>query len=138
MALAVVGTLIVAGLAGFAIGRSTAPEPTLSEQITDLRDDLRPASQAYEFMPTEYAQAVRGGKVVREAEYKGVQGSLDRAGSAIEGAQSDLRSLDPERAAAVTRTLATLRAAVERRADAAQVRGLALAAAQAVDAATGG
>ena len=138
LVLIVVATVVVAGGIGFAIGRSTAPDPTLSEQISDVRSELRPATQAFEFMPNEYKQAVSGGRVVRQAEYGGVQSSLDRAQGAIDKAKADLRALNPEQAAAIERNLAAVRAAVERRADPAEVERLAVAASDSVHQATGG
>lgn len=138
LVLIVVATVIVAGGIGFAIGRSTAPDPSLSEQISDVRSELRPATQAFEFMPNEYKQAVSGGRVVRQAEYGGVQSSLDRAQSAIDKAKADLRALNAEQAAEIERNLAALRAAVARRADPAEVERLARAASDSVHQATGG
>jgi hypothetical protein len=138
LALIVVATVIVAGGVGYAIGRSSAPEPSLSEQVSQVRSDLRPATQAFEFVPTEYAQSVSGGRVVREAEYKGAQSALDRAQSAVDNAEPDLRALDAQQAAHVTRSLAALRTAVERRADPAEVERLAQAASDSVHAAAGG
>jgi hypothetical protein len=75
---------------------------------------------------------------VSAAEYKGVQSSLDRARTAIDGAAADLRALDAEQAAAIERSLAALRVAVERRADPVQVEQLAGAARDSVRAAVGG
>jgi ATP-dependent exoDNAse (exonuclease V) alpha subunit len=138
LALIVAVTVIVAGGIGFAIGRSTAPDPSLAEQVSDLRSDLRPATQAFEFMPNEYRQAVSGGRVVRQAEYGGVRSSLDRAQSAIDKSRGDLRALNPEQAAAIDRNLAAVRAAVDRRADPAEVARLARAASDSVHQATGG
>jgi hypothetical protein len=138
LVLIVLATIVVAGGVGYAIGRSTAPDPSLADQVSDLRSDLRPATQAFEFMPNEYSQAVRGGRVVSAAEYKGVQSSLDRARTAVDGAASDLRALDAEQAAAIERSLAALRVAVERRADPVQVEQLAGAARDSVRAAVGG
>jgi hypothetical protein len=106
--------------------------------VSDLRSSLQPATQAYEFLPTEYRQAVRNGRVVRQAEYGGVQSSLDRAQKAIDGAQADLRALNAADAAAVTRSLAALRTAVQQHADPAQVQRLARAAGDAVHSAVGG
>jgi len=138
LVLIVLATIVVAGGVGYAIGRSTAPDPSLADQVSELRSDLRPATQAFEFMPNEYSQAVSGGRVVREAEYQGVRSSLDRARSAIDKAKADLRALNPEQAAAIERNLAAVRAAVERRAEPAEVERLARAASDSVHQAIGG
>jgi hypothetical protein len=138
LALAVAAALLVAGSAGFAVGRSTAPDPSLSEQLSKLRGDLRPALQAFEFAPNEYSQAVRDGRVVRKAEYTGVQSALDRVRAAVDRAEPDLRALGPAKALAVTQAVDRLNAAVERRADPAEVQQLSRVASGAVRAALGG
>jgi hypothetical protein len=65
LALAAVAALLAGLLAGFLLGRSTAPDPTVAEKVADLRSRLRPAEQGLELTATEYAQAVRGGRVVQ-------------------------------------------------------------------------
>src|SRR3954453_21144562 len=64
LAIAVAATLVVGLGAGFAIGRATAPEPTLADRLADMRARLQPAQDGLELTVTEYGQAVRGGRVV--------------------------------------------------------------------------
>ena len=59
---------------GFALGRSTAPEPTLADKVADLRATLAPPREGVELCATEYPQAVRDGQVVAPTEYAAAQG----------------------------------------------------------------
>ena len=104
---------VVALVGGYALGRSTAPDPTLPDELTNLRDDLAPAEQGIELTPTEYSQAVRGGKVVAKTEYEAAQSDIQRASEAISDSRSDLQALSRHRAAVLDRAVAGLEAAVE-------------------------
>jgi hypothetical protein len=115
---------VVGLIGGFAIGRGTASKPTLAEKIADLRGSLRPAREGIQLAPTEYAQAIRGGRVVARTEYGAVQSDVGRAKDAVAGSRGDLRALDPVRAAALERAVAALSAAVDRRADPREVTAL--------------
>lgn len=125
LAIAAAVALLVGVLAGFAIGRATAPEPTLAGKVSDLRAKLAPAREGIELTATEYGQAVRDGHVVAPTEYQAAQADVKRAADALASARADLRALGAARAAAVERAVAGLQAAVSRRADPATVRRLA-------------
>jgi hypothetical protein len=109
---------LAAGLiGGFALGRSTAPEDTLTDQMAELRDDLQPARQGIELTATEYSEAVRGGRVVARTEYQAARQDVQRARSTVLSRAEELRALSRARAAAVERSIDALGAAVTRQAD---------------------
>jgi hypothetical protein len=137
LALAAAVALVAGLLIGFVLGRSTAPDPTLAEKVADLRSRLRPAEQGLELTATEYAQAVRGGRVVQPTEYEAAQADLGRVDDALAGARADLRALGAERAGALDRAVAALRGAVTRRVEPAEVQRLSDAARAALRAAVG-
>jgi hypothetical protein len=133
----VVGAVVAlaAGLAGgFALGRSSAPERSLAQELDDLRSTVRPVREGVELAPTEYGQAVRGGRVVAPTEYAAARSDVQRAGDAVDAARDDLRSLDAAGAASLDRAVGALAAAVAAKAPAATVRARAAAAARALDA----
>lgn len=116
---------LVVGLAGgYAIGRATAPEPTLADKVADLRTALGPAQDGLELSGTEYPQAVRSGRVVAPTEYAAAKADIQRAKDAIAGSRADLQALDPARAAALDRAVAAVAAAIAARQDPAQVKRL--------------
>src|SRR4051812_6235975 len=135
--LAAVAALLVGLLAGFLLGRATAPDPTLAEKVADLRRAVRPAEQGLELTATEYAQAVRGGRVVQPTEYQAAQADVERADGALAAARADLRALSAQRAGELDRAVAALRARAARRADAAEVQRHSDAARAALRAAVG-
>jgi hypothetical protein len=137
LALAAVAALLAGLVAGLAIGRATAPDPTLAEKVADLRSQVRPAEQGMELTATEYAQAVRGGRVVQPTEYQAAQADVKRVTDTLAAARADLHALNAGRAAALERAVAELSAAVNRRADPAAVQRLSDAARAALRAAVG-
>jgi hypothetical protein len=128
LAIAAAAALVVGLAVGFAIGRASAPEPTLADKVADLRAKVGPAREGIELSATEYAQAVRDGRVVAPTEYGAAKADVQRAADAVAGARADLRALDRDRAARVDQSIAALGAAVGRRADPATVRRLAVVA----------
>jgi hypothetical protein len=132
-----VAALVVGLLGGYAIGRATAPKPTLADKVADLRSSLGPAQEGIELSATEYPQAVRDGKVVAPTEYAAAQSDVQRAREAISGARADVQALDPARAEALDRAVTDLRAAIDAKRDPAQVKQLSAAAVAALAAVLG-
>src|SRR5688572_18386055 len=93
IALVALAALLVGGGAGFAIGRSTAPEPSLAELAADVRQQVRPAHSALELVTIEYPQSVENGKVVAETEYAAARAQAQTAADTIAGARADLAAL---------------------------------------------
>jgi hypothetical protein len=117
--------LLVAGaglLAGFGLGRLTAPDPSLADKVTELRTALEPADQGLELTATEYGQAVRGGRVVAATEYAAARADVQRVEDTVATSRADLRALDPAGAAAFEAAVQALHADVARRADPAAVQ----------------
>jgi hypothetical protein len=137
LAIAAVAALVVGLLGGYLIGRATAPKPTLADKVADLRASLGPAQEGIELSATEYPQAVRDGRVVAPTEYAAAQADVQRARDAISGASPDVRALDPARAAALEKSVADLRAAIDAKQDPAQVRQRSAAASAALAAVLG-
>jgi hypothetical protein len=137
--LALVGVLaLVVGLAaGFGIGRASKSEPSLASRLSDLRTGLAPAREGLELVPTEYAQAVRGGRVASSSELGGARAAVTRAQTAIAASRDDLRALNAARAAALDRAVAALATAMAQHRDPAEVKRLADAAGAALSAAGG-
>jgi ABC-type sulfate transport system permease component len=124
---AAVIALLVGGAAGYAIGRSSAPEPSLADQVADLKGRLAPAREAIELTTTEYPQAVRAGEIVAPTEYQAAKADVARARDSIAAALADLRAVDAARARRLQETVAALGAAVDRRVATSQVDELARA-----------
>jgi hypothetical protein len=120
-AIAAVVALLGAG-AGFAIGRATAPEPTLTELAADARAAARPALSSLELVDLEYGQGVgSSGQDAAPTELEAAREHADAAQAAIDGAEG-LGSLDPAGVERAQQELAGLRAAIDDQATADEVR----------------
>ena len=135
--IAAVVALLVGLVGGYVLGRATAPDPTLAEQVADLRTTLGPAAEGVELSATEYPQAVRNGKVVAPTEYQAAKADVQRAKDAVAGARADVRALDPSRAASLDQALDALGSAIDEKADPNQVKQLSSDAANALNAVLG-
>src|SRR5689334_24378145 len=135
--IAAVVALLVGLVGGYVLGRATAPDPTLAEQVADLRTTLGPAAEGVELSATEYPQAVRNGKVIAPTEYQAAKADVQRAKDAIAGARADVRALDPSRAASLDQALDALGSAIDEKADPNQVKQLSGDAANALNAVLG-
>lgn len=97
IALAAIAALLFGLLGGFALGRGTASEPSLAEQVEAVGEEVRPALNALELVGIEYPQAVVGSGAEASAETE-LQGAVAQAESARDtlASASDLAALDPE------------------------------------------
>jgi hypothetical protein len=87
---------LIAAVAGYLIGRGSAPEPTLEELVTEARDDARPALSSLELVEIEYSESVdANGEVTAPTEYEAALDHAAAAAAAIDGA-ADLASIDPD------------------------------------------
>jgi hypothetical protein len=126
---------LLAGLGiGFALGRSSAPEPSAADVVSDLRSDLRPVAGGVALIPNEYAQAYRN----EGAEAEGVRGALARIKAQLDAARPDLRTLDPGGTKALDDAYAALASAVDQKAAPGEVGRRARAVATALAAVPGG
>lgn len=128
---------LAAGLAiGYALGNAGGSESSVASELSHLRDRLAPVGEGLELAPGEYAQGVRGGRVVSQAEYSGALGAVNRSKQVVASNRGDLRALSVRRAGAVESAIDGLLAAMRRHADPASVERLAGAASAALSAAT--
>jgi hypothetical protein len=132
-----IAALVVGLAAGFAAGRASKSDPSLSSQIAELRSSLSPARDGLELVPGEYAQGVQGGKVVSAPEYGGAQAAVRRAQDTVAANRADLRALGAAEADALEKAIAELSAAMASKQEPAEVKRLAEAATAALAAAIG-
>ena len=103
-----VAALLVGGGIGYAIGRSSAPEPTASDVVANLRDELKPVANGLELLPTEYPQAYRGAG----NESAAVKGDLAKIRQGFAAARADLTALDPAGARRLQQAIGQLEVAI--------------------------
>ena len=113
--------LLVGGGIGFALGRSTSPDPSAQDVVAQLRGQLRPLGAGLELLPTEYPQALQASG----DEGAAVDGDLARIRGALAAASADLHVLDPVGARALGARVLAVEAAVRAKAPAADVARLA-------------
>ena len=92
VAVAAVVALLVGGGIGYAIGRSTAPEPSLAEQVADLQGRLQPTLDGLTLVPDHYAQGIKAGG---EVQYDGAVQQATAARDGFTAESGDLQALDP-------------------------------------------
>ena len=114
LVLVAVGAIVLGLAGGLAIGRATAPEPTLADKLSDLREGLGPARDGAELSATEYGQAVRNGRVIEPTEYAAARADIARARTAVDAHLADLRGLGQARR--IQAALAALDQAIESKA----------------------
>jgi hypothetical protein len=133
--LLVAGAVLLAGVvAGFGLGRLTAPDPSLADKVAELRTALEPADQGLELTATEYGQAVRGGQVVAATEYAAARADVQRVKDTAATSRADLRALNRSGAAAFEAAVQALDADVARRAEPTDVQARSDAARRALNA----
>jgi hypothetical protein len=129
--------LLVGSGVGFALGRSSAPEPSLSEIVAEVRAEVQPAIDGISLVPDHYAQSVRGGEVLEPTQYEGARQQVMAAQDALAAAAADLNILSTERLSVAEARLRELARAVERRKAAGRVAEIADQAEAAVSRAAG-
>jgi len=133
---AVVAALLgVAG--GYALARATDDDPSLADQVAELRERVEPALSALELVTIEYPQAVRGGEVVAETEYEAVESQLASAAATLDSAAADLSVISPREVESAEQSIADVEGLVGDLADPADVERAALEAREAVALAAG-
>jgi hypothetical protein len=130
LAIVIAASLAVGALAGLALGRATAPEPTLQEQVEQLRHDAEPVSDALELVAIHYAAK---DPVTRNA----AREQLRRAQELFSRVQPRLTLLAPEKTRAAQAAIVQLASHMELVASPAVVERAANEARAAVRAAAG-
>jgi hypothetical protein len=128
IAVVLIAGLLIGALTGFLIGKGTASESSLSEQVADARAELAPVAAGLELVPVEYGNSVRDGRVIEPTEYEASQAAVERAKQTLTVAGEDLRIIDPAGYSTALRAVRTLSEAIDARASAARVDTLARAA----------
>jgi len=129
--------LLIGAAIGFAVGRSTAPDPTVAETVAAVREEVQPVLDGIALVPDHYAQSVRAGEVAEPVQYEGAVQQLATARDGLAAAGADLRALDPGAYAAAEDAMAALSDAVRAKVDPARIAALAKQAEAAVVAASG-
>jgi hypothetical protein len=134
VAIAAVAALLAGGALGFALGRSTAPEPSIAEQVADLQARVGPALDGLALVPGHYAQGVEAGGSVQ---YEGAVQQAEAARDTFAAEAADLEAINPAGYEAAEAKLEELLDAIADRKPPAEVKRLAAEAEEAVAAASG-
>jgi hypothetical protein len=134
---AALAALIAGAAIGYAVGRSSAPEPTLSERVAEVQKEVSPVIDGISLVPDHYEQSVRGGEIVEPVQYEGAVQQVAAAQDALTAAKDDLEVLGAVAYAAAAAKLEELKRAVAAKEDPAAVTRLADQARAAVSAAAG-
>jgi hypothetical protein len=113
---ALVAGLVGGAIAGLLIGRASESEPSLAEQVEELRARAQAVPSALELVTIEYREAVRGGAVVAPTEYQATVDAANRARQVFAEIRPEVEVLDPAGAAEVQRSIEELARLVEDRA----------------------
>jgi hypothetical protein len=108
---AVIVLVVVLATAG-----SDAP-PSRADRAQAARAAASQALDGLELLGIEYGQAVKGGRVVAPTEYEAAKSDVQRARKALTDHAADLDAVDPAARRRAEVALATVAAAVGRRAD---------------------
>jgi hypothetical protein len=125
--------LLIGVLAGFLLGRASADDPSLSDQIEDARAELAPVAAGLELVPIEYEGAVTGGKITAQTEYEATQAAATRATEELE-ASEDVRVIDPAGYKTAAQAISQLESAIDAVAPPTRVEALAEGAAARIEA----
>jgi hypothetical protein len=139
---ALVAVALVAGVAigvviGLLVGGGDGEEPTLAEQVADLRTDSEPLRLALEQVAIEYTGTVSGGEVESPTEYQAAQATVGRAIASMDQLRPDLEALNPVSAQRLDRALTELSDLVDDRASEDAVRAQVIVAERALAVAVG-
>jgi hypothetical protein len=128
---------LVGAVAGYLIGRATAPDPSLAEQIADARASAEPALKSLELVDIEYPQAFEESATGGPTELQAALDHAEAAASALEDA-GDLSAVDPAGLEDAQAAVERVEAAINRRADTNEVDELVAQARGAVQELAGG
>lgn len=131
---AAVVALLIGGAVGYAIGRSAAPEPSLSEQVGELQRRLQPTLDGLALVPDHYAQGVKPGGAVQ---YEGAVQQVNAARANLAAEATELEAIDRSGYEAAVSRIDALIDAIEARQPPARVDHLVAQAEAAVAAASG-
>jgi len=91
--------------------------PSHAERVSSARSAASEALDGVELLTVEYAQAVRGGRVVAPTEFGAAKADVQRARQSLADHQADFEAVDAAAYTRAAQALGELAATVERRAD---------------------
>lgn len=134
---AVIVAALTGALVGFLIARASDEDPTLADQVAELRADVELGLSALELVPGHYRQGVRDGDVVTPAQYEGARAQAAAAADALAAAAPDLSLIAPDAVAVAEDRVAALQELISAKAELAEVERSVLTAHRALAAAAG-